>query len=320
MNLLITGITGLFGSYLYRAFSDQGIIHGLKRQSSSLSLLGEDAGKITWHEGDINDPLSLEAAFSGMDLIIHAAGLVSFDPRDNQRLWTVNQEGTKNVVDTMLFLKIPKLIHISSVAALGRIAAMNQVNENQKWAESELNTAYATSKYHGELEVWRGAQEGLEVMVFNPSVILGKVKENRSSSAIYQYVIKEHRYFPSGKINYIDARDAASMVKKLFLKNQWGERFILSKEGLSYREFFKEMAAVFQKKPPQKPVPTRWIWLGLLLANIRNWFAAEKTILNKQTALLAQQDIVFDSSKSTSLTGQEYYTLQETFLWARNEN
>src|SRR5690606_38359872 len=96
----------------------------------------------------------------------------------------VNVEGTANVVNVMLQKKINKLVYISSVAALARSAEALVIDENEKWTSSPLNTPYGISKYLAELEVWRGAQEGLEVMIFNPSVLMRKITDKRRSAAI----------------------------------------------------------------------------------------------------------------------------------------
>src|SRR5690606_41180216 len=99
MKIMVTGITGLFGSNLARALVPIGDVHGLKRKESKPHLFSDLASKIIWHEGDLNDYQSLEDAFSGMDLVVHAGGMVSYDPRDKGKLVKVNVEGTTNVVN-----------------------------------------------------------------------------------------------------------------------------------------------------------------------------------------------------------------------------
>jgi dihydroflavonol-4-reductase len=317
MKILVTGITGLFGSYLAREFLNLGELHGLRRKSSQLNLLADLSDHIVWHEGDINDYDSLEETFDKMDLIVHAAGLVSYDYKDIDRLNEVNVEGTANVVNAMLQKKIKNLVYISSVAALGRSAETLVIDEKHKWTSSPLNTPYGISKYLAELEVWRGAQEGLKVMIFNPSVLLAKITDQRSSAAIYQYVLQENRYYPLGSINYLDVRDAAQLIAQIYQKNRWNERFILSNEAIPYQTFFQTMAGVLQKKAPHIPVRgwmlnLAFIWLGLTRA-----FNRKKIPFNQQTAKLAQATIVYDNQKATELTGFKYTSLESTFAWAR---
>ncbi|QDH78353.1 NAD-dependent epimerase/dehydratase family protein [Echinicola soli] len=318
MRILITGITGLFGSYLAREFCAIGEIHGLKRPSSSTKILEDIEEQITWHEGDINDYQSLQRAFKGMDLIIHAAGLVSFSKKDKNQLLKVNYEGTTNVVNVMLALGIKRLVHISSVAALGRTPDQQTVNENHKWVDSPWNTPYAISKYLGELEVWRGVQEGLEALVVNPAVLLARESETRSSAEIYRYVAEGNRFYPKGDINFIDIRDAASITYQLYRDNQWEERFILSKGSLSFQAFFTTMAETMDRQPPKIAVNNFMITLATTWGQIKQLFGL-KPLLNKQTAMVAQLPITFDNQKVNKLTGYQYRSLKETFQWAVNK-
>ena len=320
MKILLTGITGLLGSYLAREFSTLGELHGLKRKESNPKLLGELAESVIWHEGDLNDYQSLEEAFSGMDLVVHAAGLVSYDPKDKDKLITVNVEGTANVVNVMLQKDIKKLIYISSVAALGRVAGVSYVDEHIKWTPSPLNTPYGISKYLGELEAWRGAQEGLDVMIFNPSVLLGKVSDQRSSTAIYDYVLAENRFYPQGSLNYIDVRDAASMVLQLYHYGQWNQRYILNKESISYRLFFEQMAAAFSRKPPTRQVSGWMLEVALLWMRAISVFKVQKSPLNEQTARLSQQSITFGNLKATQAAQFEYNALKDTLEWAKGNS
>lgn len=318
MKIFITGATGLFGSYLVRKFTALGEIHGLKRANSDLRLLGEFAEKVIWHDGDINDVVSLEEALKSSDLVIHAAGMVSFDPKDEKMLMDINAVGTSNVVNSMLELGIKKIIHISSVAALGRNPEASIIDENHKWTESELNTPYAISKYSADLEIWRGVQEGLEAIVVQPSVLLGKIADDRSSTRIYNYVLEENSFYPIGSVNYIDVRDAADLVWLLYQKAAWNQSFILNAASIPYKLFFEEMAKAFGKKAPSKPVKG---WM-LNVALFFNWFANKlgrvKNPLNKQTAMLSQLKVHMDNSKINKLISPRYRTLQETLVWAKS--
>lgn len=316
MKILVTGITGLLGSYLAKEFFSLGELHGLKRKDSSLDLLGDLADRIIWHDGDITDYASLEDAIEGMDMIIHAAGLVSYDPKDNEKLIRINVEGTANVVNVMLQSNIRKLLYISSVAALGRAPEVSFIDENFKWVASPLNTPYGTSKYLGELEVWRGAQEGLDVMVFNPSVLLGKISDKRSSTAIYNYVLQENRYYPLGSINYIDVRDAAKLVVLLFEKGHWNNRYVLNRESMPYRHFFQKMGEAFGKKTPNIPVSSWMIHVALVVVRVGNIFKSQKLPIKAQTIKLSQSAITFGNTKATKATNFEYTPLESTFDWA----
>lgn len=316
MKILVTGATGLFGSYLSKKFLEEGEILALKRENRSKGLLdGRDEG-ITWVEGDILDPLSLEEAMESVDLVIHSAGKVSFDPADEDELMKINVVGTANVVNAMLASGVKKLIHVSSVSALGRTAEARVSDENTPWVESKLNTPYAISKYQAELEVWRGVQEGLEALVVLPTVILGKVSDDRSSTQIYHYVLEESKFYPAGTVNFIDIRDAVAITHQLFKKNLWDQKFILSHSSVLYKDFFNTMAKIFGKKGPSKKVSPIQIRLAIFFIGIGRLLGLTKNPLNKQTAMLSQLSITMDNKKVQQEINFRYRTLEDSFRWA----
>lgn len=317
MNILITGATGLFGSYLAKKFTQEGTVFGLKRKSSSDKLLGDQASMVNWIEGDILDPISLEAAMEGMDMVIHVAGLVSFDPKDEGKLMEVNVTGTSNVVNAMLEKGVKKVIHVSSVSALGRTTDTVTYDENSKWTASKYNTPYAISKYRAELEIWRGVQEGLQALVIMPSVILGKISDDRSSTQIYHYVLEENKYYPQGTVNFIDIRDAVEITFQLFKKDQWGERFILNHRTILYKDFFEKMAKAFEKNPPTKKLKSYQLRMALIAVGIARKLKLTKSPLNKQTAMISQLEIRLENKKVNTILDFNYTPLEQTFQWAK---
>ncbi|PSL02915.1 NAD-dependent epimerase/dehydratase family protein [Cecembia rubra] len=321
MKILITGATGLFGSYLTRKFASLGEIYALARPESDKRLLRSFADQIHWIEGDLLDEVSLEEALLGKDLVIHSGGMVSFRSEDKDKLMQVNAKGTENLINGMLASNVEKIIYISSVAALGRSPELKSIDESHKWTESDLNTPYAISKHHAELEVWRGVQEGLKAIVVYPSILMGKIDDGRSSTQIYNYVLEENSYYPKGTINYIDVRDAADLVFRIHQKELWNEGFILNKEGISYQRFFEEMAYSFGKKVPNKEVKDWMINFALFFTWLGKKLGINKSPLNRQTAMLAQLEAVMDNSKVDKLIEFQYTSLGETLDWAKsNEN
>jgi nucleoside-diphosphate-sugar epimerase len=260
---------------------------------------------------------SLVEALEGIDLVIHSAGCVSFGSKDENKLYEVNSKGTANVVNAMLFAGVKRLVHVSSVAAIGRSTDLIVLDEDFKWTESSLNTPYALSKYWAELEAWRGEQEGLDLIVVNPSVLLGKANAGRSSTRIYSYVLEGNRFFPKGDVNYIDVRDAAKITRLLVEKQAWGSRYILNAESISYQHFFSEVAQVFGKKAPVLSLQDWMIFGASLGFGLVKLLGLGKNQVSKQMAKLAQQKIRFDNTKVQKLLEYRYYTLRESLEWAK---
>ena len=126
-----------------------------------------------WIQGDILDVCLLEDAMQDVEQVYHCAALVTFNPRKKSALHKINVEGTANIVNAALTTGVKKLLHVSSVSALGRKRNEQIVTEEAHWEDETNNSTYGRSKYFAELEVWRGITEGLHAVIVNPTIILG---------------------------------------------------------------------------------------------------------------------------------------------------
>src|SRR5690348_6572067 len=146
--IAITGANGLLGSFIVRELLKTNTqFVAIRRKDSDTSLLSDVSRDITWREADVVDLVALNEALQDVSVVIHAAGLVSFNPRDEKKIHAVNVEGTRHVVDACAANNVKRLLHVSSVAALGRQKDQREVDESNKWIDSELNSTYAKSKY-----------------------------------------------------------------------------------------------------------------------------------------------------------------------------
>ncbi|ULT28722.1 NAD-dependent epimerase/dehydratase family protein [Sphingobacterium sp. E70] len=172
--ILITGGTGFLGSTLIKQLIDQGIdVIATKRAQSIIPTSLLSSSLIQWVDADINDYFELEDALEGVTKVYHCAALVSYQKKDAKSHFKVNVEGTANIVNLCLEKNI-RLLHVSSIAALGTNKDNLPVSEKDHWEHSPTTSNYSLSKYQAEMEVWRGITEGLNAVIVNPSVILGR--------------------------------------------------------------------------------------------------------------------------------------------------
>jgi nucleoside-diphosphate-sugar epimerase len=318
--ILITGATGLLGSAIARKFVEAGFaVLVLCRAESNLAAIKDIVSKITIVEGDILDVLSLEKALDNVDYVVHSAAVVSYAPKDKNRMYKTNIEGTANVVNICLAKGIKKLCHISSIAALGKpevpltlSATDTFIDEDQKWEDSPINSNYAKSKYLSELEVWRGKAEGLPVVIVNPSVILGESDWTKSSTQLFKYAYDEHRFYSDGNMNYVDVKDVIEAIYQLTISDIEGERFILNGGTVSYREFFEKVAKLFNKKPPVKkvsPVLTEIIWR---VEAVRSFFTGKAPLITKETAKNSLMKFVYKNDKIRQKINFKFTDFDET--------
>jgi dihydroflavonol-4-reductase len=298
MPTLITGSSGLLGMYLVRALLQRGEdIVALYRTAIPSILSEEEKAKVKWVKGDILDVILLEELMQECKMVYHCAGMVSFNPSKRQEMFKINVEGTANVVNAALSAGIQKLVHVSSVAAIGRKRNNQIVHEDMKWDDNANPSYYGKTKYLGELEVWRGVAEGLDAVIVNPVIILGYGDWNQGSSAIFKKAYDEFPFYTEGVSGFVDVEDVAQAMIMLMDSNITAQRYILSAENLKFRDVFTEIANAFGKKPPRRKVS---YWITEIVWRFEKWksiFTGIDPLLTKETADTARQIVHFDNSK-----------------------
>lgn len=316
MVIAVTGANGLLGNQIVRILLENGEqVVALKRKNSDLSLLSDIADKIKWQEGDVTDEVSLLEGFKGVDAVIHAAASVSFKRSERQKIFDINVTGTKNVVDTCLALGIKRLLHVSSIAALGRPTNKNIIDEKNTWTTSPLNSIYGESKYLAELEVFRGQEEGLSTVMINPTVILGPGDWDKSSSQLFKYVGRQKRFYIDGTMNYVDARDAAKIVYQLLTSTLQGERFIVSAGHIGYLDFFQKLAQSLNKRPPSIKINKTILTALAYLEDARSILTGSTPLITRETARMAGKSFIYDNQKVKDRLNFEFQTIETTLDW-----
>lgn len=297
--VLVTGGTGFLGAYIIKALIEKGYTVRAIRRSNKLPAFipKEIFDTVEWVEGDILDVVSLEDAMEGVDTVIHSAAIVSFSKKEQKQMHKVNVEGTANVVNIAMEKNIRRLVHISSVAALGRKVDGGHVNEEKKWEESKVNTHYAKSKYKGELEVWRGISEGLNAVILNPSTILGYGDWNSSSSGIFKRVFEEFRWFTPGVNGFVDVEDAAAGAVLLMESDISEERFIINGDNWPFQKIMNTMADSFRKKRPVRQTTTFLLAIAWRMEKLKSLFTGKRPLLTKESAKVAHSKTYFENTK-----------------------
>jgi dihydroflavonol-4-reductase len=313
--VLVTGGTGFLGSYIIQQLIEKGYaVRAIRRSSKLPSFIAASIlNKVEWVDGDILDVVSLQDAMEGIDTIIHSAATVSFAKKDRKQMYQVNVEGTANVVNMALEKNVRRLVHISSVAALGRTATGGQVNEEKKWEESKVNTHYAISKFKAELQVWRGISEGLDAVILNPSTILGYGDWHNSSCAIFKQVHDGFKWYTSGINGFVDVEDVAKAALLLMESGISEERFIVSSDNWSFQKLQQTIADGFGKKGPKKLATPFLLGLAWRIEKLKAFFTGKKPLLSKESARVAQSQTYFENDKLLKvLPGFSFTPLEET--------
>lgn len=308
--ILVTGGTGLVGSHLlyHLALTSDDIIaiyrteEKINKVKEVFSFYTDDIislfSKIRWIKADITDTPSLnEVFYYPFTQVYHCAALVSFNPQEYKKMRITNIEGTANIVNFCIAKKVKKLCYVSSIATIGDAINNNLITEENEWADSKDNSEYAITKFGAEMEVWRGSQEGLDVVMVNPGIILGRGFLEESSGKIFSQIKKGFKFYTDGVMGFVGVKDVVTIMIRLMLSEIKSERFILVTENKSFKDVFFTIADKFNVKRPS-------IKVGKFVTNLfwrADWFISKLTgknpILTKSMVKAAHTKERYSSEK-----------------------
>lgn len=311
--ILITGATGLLGSYLAKLLLQKGEkVRAIRRKTSDLSLLGKHAGEIEWIEADVLDVLSLEEAMQGVQQVYHCAAVISFIPSEREYMLKVNIEGTANVMNAAMHCGIKRVMHVSSEAAFGYAPEGKIIDETYADPNIKKRPYYYVSKHYGEREAWRAYAEGLDVIIVCPSTLIGGGWWSHQPNSLFREVYNGLSFYTQSVNGFIDVRDAADCMVRLMESNISGEKFLLTAENLSLRDFIWMIADELKVRRP-------YIAVGKWLMNfawryevIKAWLTRQNPILTKESAEVTEINFRYSNKKITEALNYRFIPIQQT--------
>jgi dihydroflavonol-4-reductase len=311
--ILVTGATGFLGAELARELILRGnSIRCTKRASSTIpKILEPYASNIQWVNADLMDAATLEEALEGIAQVYNCAAFVSLKQADKEPMIRTNVQGTATLVD-LCNEKGIRMVHTSSVAAVGEAKPAELINENHHLDSSTETDGYAISKLESEMEVWRGIAEGLDAVIVNPTIIIGVSAGTAGSGQIFETVRKGLKFYTLGTIGFVDVQDVAKCMIALMDSTLSGERYIITAENRAYKQLFEEIAACMGVPAPTtlaKPWMMELAWRG---AATLGFLTGKAPALDKTSARAASVTREFDNSKIKQAIGFEFRPVSDT--------
>jgi dihydroflavonol-4-reductase len=242
---LVTGATGFLGGHLVGLLIEQGrSIRALVRAETDASgLLGRGVEVVP---GDVRDRAAVRRAAAGCDLIFHLAGIISYESRDRERVYSTNVGGTRAVLEGAE--PDVRIVHVSSVAAVGPVPSRDgRATESDPYDRRADRYVYPSAKRESERLALDAAAAGRDVVVANPGFLIGPGDVYGASTwTVRRYLQGTLRFLVEGGLSFVDARDVAAGLTALAGVGRRGERTILTaRDGnLSHAEFFQRLGAV----------------------------------------------------------------------------
>jgi dihydroflavonol-4-reductase len=319
---IITGAKGHLASTIIRKLRKQDCqIRGL--------ILPEENGRndeqITYYEGDVTKPETLDAIFSDIEnretIVIHAAGIISIQNEVTPALYKVNVEGTKNVVSKCVAYQIKRLIYISSVHAIPESDKESVITEVEKFSPDQVEGAYASTKAEASQAVLEAAKQGLEAVIVHPSGIVGPYDRgnNHIVQLIKMYITHRLPAGVKGGYDFVDVRDVAAGVLAAVEKGVPGQCYILSNRYITIKELLECMRKASPKGRKKICVP---IWLAKAAAPLFEKIAKlthTRALFTKYSLDTMESNGHFSHEKATKQLGYRpraiEVTIADTIRW-----
>jgi dihydroflavonol-4-reductase len=259
--VVVTGASGLLGGNLAAELRAEGHeVIATRRAGTRVAHL-EDLG-LVWRDADLGSRDALTRAFEGAEAVFHCAAAVSIKREVTAEMTAVNVTGTANVIEAAIAAGVPRLVHTSSVVAVGLTTDGRPCDETATWnfeAQGMLD-AYAITKRRAE-DVVHAARDRLDAVIVNPTYMFGPRDARPSSGRLIVDVAR--RRVPGwtpGHNNFVDVRDVARGMIAAWRRGRRGERYILAGHDMSYRDVMREIARVAGVAPPRLGVPRPLAW------------------------------------------------------------
>jgi nucleoside-diphosphate-sugar epimerase len=308
--ILVTGGTGFLGSHLLRLLiKQQQTVRAIYRFKPNIPA--DLLEVVEWYECDVMDTVGLEEAMKGVKHVYHCAAKVSFEANDRERMYNINVRGTANVVNASLSAGVKKVLHVSSVAALGRAYENQMITEKTSWEESANNSWYAVTKHLAEMEVWRGTEEGLPAIIVNPSVIIGACDWNSGTGRFFKMMRNGFRFYPNGANGFVSVKDVTECMVKLMNSSVQNELFILNGDNLSYYQFFTLITKTLSVPQPRYALSPGWVQFARIISDVISLILRTKPFLTRETANTVTHRYAYSSDKVSACLNYKFESAEE---------
>jgi len=267
-------------------------------------------------DGDIADARAVSAAAAGHSHIVHLAGFISYWKGDEDRLRTVNEDGARSIVEASLAAGVERLIHISSVGAIGFHESGQPADETApfNWPADIL---YMASKRRGQDIVEQAVRErGLRAVILNPASIMGPGDHNPATphNELYRRISRGPLFGSfAGGLAIVDVRDLVALIlKALEGRGRDGESYLVIGANLSYRDVIRRISRACGRRAYPFPIPAPLLILAGLFLERASRRTGRRPLLTAAYGRLSGWTAYYDSAKSRREFGHTYIDADKT--------
>lgn len=321
--IVVTGGTGFIGSRLVHKLAETGHeVNALVRTSSDLTSLKDCLDKINLVYGDVTSASSLKGVFDGIDEVYHCAGITYMGGKKNPLLQKINVDGTRNVLEASRLAGVRRVVHVSSITAVGISGPNRKFDEESRWNFDMIDLEYARTKYEAEQIVAEEVKKGLDCVIVVPAFVFGAGDINFNAGRIIKDVYnRKMPFYPLGGVCVVDVEIVAESLIAAMKQGRTGERYIVGGDNVSFKELAQTIMNVTGVHQFSLPLP---IWAAHLISYLLK-FSKERNriskLFNMSMFTVASKFLYFDSSKAQRELGMRYEpyekSIRRTFEWYR---
>ncbi len=256
MKAFVTGATGFVGSHVARVLAEQGADLRLLIRSGSdpRNIQTLNADRVV---GDLRDPLSIEKAMAGCDVVFHVAADYRLWVRDPQQMYLANVDGTRALLEAARKNRVQRVVYTSSVATMGFTSNGRPVDEDFPVSLDNMIGHYKRSKFMAEEVALEAGRGGMDVVVVNPTTPVGEqdIKPTPTGRIVVDFLKKKFPAYVDTGLNLVDVTECARGHVAALEKGRTGERYILGGQNLTLKQILDKLAAITGLPSPKVKLP-----------------------------------------------------------------
>ena len=324
MRCVVTGATGHIGNVLVRKLYERGYqVVAFVLKNDNIDIF--KGLNIEYKYGDVNDIESLENAFLGADVVFHLAGIIEIGNGNKAKMYKVNVEGTKNVVDVCKKVGVKKLVYTSSVHAIKEKPKGEVIEETNEFSSKFVKGTYAKTKAEATKYVLDAQDEKLDVIITHPSGVIGPYEYKRSNlgQLIIDCYYKKMKAYLDGGYNFVDVRDVADGLVLALEKGRPGQCYILAGHYVSIKELMKYVEEITHVPAPKFKIARWFAYATGFLSEIYYKIMKQKPLFTSYSVYTTGTNSNFSIQKAQKELGYKTRpikeTMKDTINWLKEE-